>query len=218
MLRRPLSGRPLSRRSLTAVWAACLGFFFLCAGTPGLEAVGTKHRTEKGRAQLHRKLGTPMAAISIGAGQLNDHVRLPVARLFRPFQRAFGLDQSWDLYGGVQKRIHRLVIEVDDRVVYRTNDPTADWLAGPLAQRRMRAVADTVVSHRSAQQWDHFAAFVVHRARTDFPNARTVDVMAEYQLRGDHQEPWRNHGRRLQAPDWIPLVLGRDGALDADTP
>lgn len=201
----------MSRRSLTAVLAGFVCFFFLCAGTPGVRSVGRKHRTDKGRAQLHRRLGPVFATITIGAGWVNDHLRKPLSEPLWPLQKRLGIAQTWALYAGVDHTVRWLVVEVDGTVVYRSNDPDARWLAGPLGSRRMRPVLDKAVMRESTGHWDPLTSFLVGRAARDFPEMQQLRVLAVHQDQATDASPAIAYGRLATAPDWAPIPLGADG-------
>ena len=207
----------MSRPSLQALAATLVCFFLLCAGTPGVRSVGHKHRTEKGRAQLHERLGTVFAVITIQAGWVNDHVRKPLAEPLWPIQQFFGIAQTWSLYAGVDKKLRRLEVHIDDELVYRSNDPTATWLAGPLGSRRIRPLLDRVVMRKKTVHWDRLTRFVTSRARQDFPHAASIRLLAVHQARTPQAPPRAMFGRLARSPDWTPVPLGPDGLPEAAT-
>ncbi len=210
----PSTNPTLSRvANLRGVLALVVVTFFLCAGTPGMRGLNPKRQLQpEMRAKVERKAG-PAAPFFFGAIWVNHSVRVPVSKHLAKFQSVFRIAQSWGLYGSGQQRVRHLLIEVDGQPVHRTNDSELSWLSTELGHRKIRPMPETMVKKLRAFNWNGFSRFVLERALEDFPDAREVRILAEWQKRDVGAEPWIHHGRRAQAPDWRWELLGEEGAV-----
>jgi len=211
----PSSPEPTSprRAHLRGVLALVVVTFFLCAGTPGMRGLNPKrHFQPKWRAKVERKAGAA-APFFFGAIWVNHYVRVPISKHLAKFQSVFRIAQSWGLYGSGQQRVGHLIIEVDGQPVHRTNDSELSWLSTELGHRKIRPMPETMVNKLRAFNWNGFSRFVLERSQEDFPDAREVRILAEWQKRNVGAEPWIHHGRRAQAPDWKWELLGEGGVV-----
>lgn len=203
---------PPLRAHLHGLAAAFLGFFFVCAGTPGLDELkGGAVGKPEARRQIERRAGAA-APIVLSMHWFNDRVRRPVARCFRPLERAFRVSQSWYLYGGGRKTLVWLVVEVDGEEVYRSNDPEKTWGRAFIDHRRIRPMATSLARREAAQGWPGLSRLVLDQARKDFPNAATVTILAERRHVMSDAAPAVHHGRTATAPAWEFVPFGVDRA------
>ncbi|MCB9779860.1 MAG: hypothetical protein H6742_14945 [Alphaproteobacteria bacterium] len=148
----------------------------------------------------------------------NRAVRLPIVHELTRFERWFRIEQTWNLYGGGPARCRRLEVVVDDRVVYRSNDPDLDWRAAELGSRRIRPVLETAANKPGAAnvkgllrvigrwaQEDFGADAVTLRATVaDFPTEPVpAGVVHPSEPGGPAEVAHLIHG---SAPDWKPRV------------
>lgn len=203
-------------RSLRASLAAFVVFFLLCAGTPGFSSLGSRPFTGKEGDRLRRQAGAAEPALSV-ALWLQQYVRHPMSRRLRLIERTFRIRQTWNLYPRGPKRSRSLEVLVDDRLVYRSNDRAHRWLADKLDHRRVRPINQTLVERDVALNWKPMMRYLRRNAERDFPEMTSLQVHAVWQNhRGGSLEPVIVHGRRVEAPDWALLSVGRDGVVTGE--
>jgi len=169
-------------------------------GTPGLDHLGGRlSAREKNR--LQKRYGTAVASTAEVLMGFNKSVRDPAAKKLGKFQPVFRIRQSWNLYRDGPKNIFRLEIRVDGTPVYRSGDSDLDWLEPQLRNRRLRPVVESTTKKFKSANWRGLSRFVVQAARTQWPEATEVELVA---LRG------KRPGKRMKpihriistAPEW----------------
>ncbi len=201
------------RAHLQAVLALCIGFFFVCAGTPGTRSIGPKALNPK-RVQQARKKAGPFADLYEAALKLNFAVRVPISKHFVPMQSVFRIAQNWGLYGTGPNRVRQIQIDVDGETVYRTNDPDLRWRVHQLSHRKIRPMPDTMSIKADAYNWTGFQRWVLEEVRADFPEAREVNILAIWTARDPGAESVIHHGRHAEAPDWTWHMIGEGGTVE----
>ena len=100
-----------------ALVAAVSATMFLLA-FPGLDALGN-NLLQGPRAQqaLEHDVPPVLRPVALTVARLNVTYRVPVVRLFTPFERALRIRQNWSVYRGGPTKIGRLEIRVDGEVV-----------------------------------------------------------------------------------------------------
>ena len=203
---------PAFKAHLQAVIGLCIGFFFLCAGTPGTRSIGPKALSEKRVDLAYKKVG-PLAAVYVGAVKLNFAVRVPIAKHLLALQSLFRISQNWGLYGSGPNVVRRIRIDVDQETVYLTNDPDLRWHAPQLTHRKIRPMPDTMSAKADAYNWTGFQRWVLEEIKQDFPNAREVDILAVWTARKEGATSYIHHGRHAEAPDWTWHMVEKDGSV-----
>jgi len=199
-----------------------VGFFFLCAGTPGTRSLTPKF-LKRNRKTIHAKAGV-LAPVLVGLIEANFQYRVPISKHFLKVQSVFRIAQNWGLYGAGPKRMRRLQISIDGEPVYLTNDPALRWRAPQLTHRKIRPLPDTMTIKAEAFNWTGFSRWVLNEARADFPEATEVSVVAIFRDHAVNAERRIHHGRRARAPDWSWEHLGPGGVrveapeVEADEP
>ena len=211
------SPRLSPRAHLQAVIALCIGFFFICAGTPGTRSIGPKALNPK-RIQLARKKAGSLADLYVAALKLNFAVRVPLSKHFVPMQSVFRIAQNWGLYGSGPSRIRRIRIDVDRETVYLTNDLDLRWRVDQLSHRKIRPMPDTMSMKADAYNWTGFQRWVLEEVREDFPDAREVDILAIWTAREPDADSYIHHGRHAEAPDWNWYMVGERGIVEDPVP
>ncbi len=196
---------------LRAAGALLIGFFLVCAGTPGARSVGTKPIAPDALATLKRKTG-PLAPALIALHQANRKVRVPIAKSLIPIQSFFRISQSWGLYGAGPSWVRQIQIEVDGQPVYLTNSSELTWRAAQLSHRKIRPMPETMSIKAEAFNWTGFSRWILKETREDFPEATDIRILAIWTSRALDAEPYIHHGRQASAPDWVWQQLGKDGA------
>lgn len=193
---------------LRGVAVLAAAFLMFALGTPGLDLVHGD-RWLPGTAARERQLQRPYGQIAVLVADVNRSVRLPIVDVLTPLQRPLRLAQSWGLYGAGPRDMRRFEIRVDDRVVYRSADPEHTWLRSVLRYRKLRPIVDAHCTGESKNS-EGLAAWIVARARRDFPEATTVwmgcSVRPWPTARPDPATPpvelgWA-HQRQASAPGW----------------
>ena len=158
------------------ITAALVLFFCVSEGilaTPGIDQLSVSRlTTEKSRTRMSRE---PLGFVVIAAADANRAVRLPLVNLISPLQRPLRIAQSWGLYGGGPNAVERMEISIDGALIYRSKDPTHDWLAPVLTYRRVRPIVKTTCQGDSRND-AALMAFILTHARADFPLAKQVVV------------------------------------------
>lgn len=206
------ASKPPARAHLQAVVGFCIGFFFLCAGTPGTRSIGPKAISPKRVELAYKKVG-PLAAVYVGAVKLNFAVRVPIAKHFLKLQSVFRISQNWGLYGSGPNVVRQIQIDVDGEPVYRTNDPDLRWHAPQLTHRKIRPMPDTMSAKADAYNWTGFQRWVLEEVQQDFPEAQQVDIYAIWTSRKPGAESYIHHGRHAEAPEWVWHMVDKGGAV-----
>lgn len=94
--------------------------------------------------------------------------RMDVLRPFRPYYNHLGTKQGWRMMAVVNRKPSRLRVEVDGKVVYRTGDPDARWMAHVLEASRTRGVMFEWSWRQGRKHYTPFVAWLAERAREDF--------------------------------------------------
>lgn len=203
-------------RILRAALATSVLFFLVCAGTPGFSSLGSAPSQGSLKGDWKAKAA---AGFLKGSTWINQRLRKPLARRLRPVERVFRIRQAWNLYSGGPNRSRSLEILVDDRLVYRSNDPEHAWLDDKLGHRRVRPINQTLVEKDTALNWKPMMRFVLRHAQADFPEMTSLQLQAQWtNHRGDNRAPVRVHGRRMEAPDWSIVPLDKGAGASAETP
>ena len=181
-----------------AVPLAALALIWLAM--PGASFVPRGHLATPTKRNAHRaKWGEPWTSLNAAAGFM-QRVREPVARRLHPIQPIFRVAQSWHLYRDGPAPIRRMEIWVDDRLVYRTQDDDHTWNRAIFRNRRIRPMAESTVVKKRARNRLGLGRLIVEEARTDFPDAQTVEIRSVWAKRGG--EPSVHHAMTAAAPGW----------------
>ena len=172
----------------------------LVLGFPGLDAIG-ESQWRPGSAKRKELVAQPGGFLVAAAADLNRAVRMPIVRALTPLQRPLRLAQTWGLYpGGPHWALH-MEISVDERLVYRSEDPEYTWLRSTLHYRRIRPMGDAIC-HATSKNRRGFIRYITRRARQDYPDATRVDIRC-------FKTAWPGTGKRRQsvhhvseAPAW----------------
>jgi hypothetical protein len=115
--------------------------------TPGLDQMDEDWlSSEDKRAEVYAR---PLGGLWVAAADLNRAVRLPLVEWLAPLQRPLRIAQGWALYGAGPNKVKRFELWADGQLVYRSHDPSARWLAGPLRYRRIRPIVAALCGKRS---------------------------------------------------------------------
>jgi hypothetical protein len=185
---------------LRAALILCTTAVLLIVGTPGLDHLGTRFSSKRARL-LEKRYGPAIATATQKLVGFNAKIRRPITAEVGVFQPVFRVRQSWNLYRDGPHKIYRLEVRVDGNPVFRSGSAELDWLAPQLGNRRIRPVVESTTKKFKSANWRGLSRFVVAEARTAWPEATSVELVA---LRG------RRPGKRLQpthrirssAPDW----------------
>jgi hypothetical protein len=180
---------------------ALVALTLLCAGAPWFDYVPAHVRTP---ASIDREVAKSPAwvrPLHRAALQLEVGVRRPLASQLRPIEKLFRIGQSWHLYRNGPGRVARLEIWADDTLLHRSLDDAHDWLEPVLRSRRVRPVAEAVVSADGGRSELGFTRFVVERIRAERPDTRTVELRAMWSP-WPGTEPKLHHAFVAEAPDW----------------
>jgi hypothetical protein len=187
------------------VLAGVYGVWLIFA-TPGVDGLPSGFlRTEKSFEKLAEKVPRPAVSMLKGISDLNRDYRKPLVKWLTPLQRPLRIEQTWRLYGDGPSSVHRVEIEVDGTVIYRTGDADLDWEDGTWLFRRLRPVPATVVARcRKKNQPVNrvgLSRLVMERALEDFPDAQRVEMrVLAGAFPGDDLKP--THALLRQAPEW----------------
>ncbi len=174
----------------------------LILATPGLDLLGTNQLvSEQSRNRMRRE---PLGFVAIGAADFNRSVRAPFNQALTPLQRPLRIAQSWGLYAGGPKQLDRMEILIDDTLVYRSKDPDHTWLASVLTYRRIRPIVAYTCYGKSRND-AHLIAYVVDRARRDFPDASEIVVQCTEVPFPGLAKPEVSQHYIAAAPDWQVL-------------
>jgi hypothetical protein len=132
---------------LRAALVLAVGAAMFVLATPFLDQMGEDWLvSEAARAEMRRE---PLGGLSVAAADLNRAVRLPLVEWLAPLQRPLRIAQSWSLYGTGPNKVKRFEVWADGRLVYRSHDPSARWLASTLRYRRIRPIVAALCGKRS---------------------------------------------------------------------
>lgn len=177
---------------------AALILFWLAM--PGVSFVPYGHlASDKSRAAHYTRWGEPWTSLNVAAGHL-QRIRMPIAKRIGGFQPIFRISQSWHLYRDGPSTIRRMEIWVDDELRYRTEDNQYDWRESTFRNRRIRPMAETMVSIPKARNRLGLGRAIVTAARDDFPNAQSVEIRSTWARRG--KPATVHHYMTAHAPDW----------------
>lgn len=173
---------------LRAALILAVGAVMLLLATPGLDLLDP-HSFDSPQTR-ERQLAEPFGAWTVAMADLNRAVRLPLVRAIEAAQRPLRIAQSWSLYAGGAADVRRLELVVDGVVRYRSNDPDATWLAPTLRYRRVRPMV-VALCHRRGGNAEELLAYIVRRARREFPGAAEVVARCV-------EAPWPEAGQPTQ--------------------
>ena len=186
---------------LRAALVLLVALTLLCAGAPGFDYVPAYIR---GQDSIDREVAPSPAWVRPVQRALltfEVKVRRPLANQLRPIERVFRIAQSWHLYRNGPGRVARLEIWADDTLLHRSLDDDHDWLEPVLRSRRVRPVAEAVVSADGGRSELGFTRFVVDRIRAERPETHKVELRATWSP-WPGTEPEVHHMFVAEAPDW----------------
>ena len=188
-------------RSIKAILIFAAYAVLIMIGTPGFDFLPTSFLSSKpAREKFSKKYGDLATDFATTAGQINRW-RKPIAKDLGAFQPIFRIRQSWHLYRDGPSSIRRMEIYVDDTLIYRTQDPDADWNDDVFRNRRIRPMAETLVKKSKAKNRIGLGRFIVTHARKDFPDAQRIEIRS---LTG--RRPGKNlrthHRMVATSPSW----------------
>ena len=186
---------------LRAALVLLVALTLLCAGAPWFDYVPSSIRSPEtiDRAvasspawfrPLHRALLT-----------FEVNVRRPLANQLRPIEKVFRISQSWHLYRNGPGHVARLEIWADDTLLHRSLDDEHEWLEPILRCRRVRPVAEAVVSADGGRSELGFSRFVIDRIRAERPETQKVELRATWST-WPGTKPEVHHTFVAEAPDW----------------
>ena len=189
-------------RVFRAIGVLLVHLILLGLATPGLDLLPRQYlRSEQAQQRMEAKYGATQTAIAVAAANLNRK-RFLIEDTAGSIQPVFRIAQSWHLYRDGPSAIRKLEIQVDGVPVYRTNDPTLDWLEPVLRNRRIRPVTETTVIRPKAGNRRGLGRLIVERAQDDFPKVRRIDIVSLHGKRpGETLTP--RHRMVATAPDWV---------------
>ena len=174
-----------------------VGLIMLVLGAPGVDGLDADSLTSP--QQRERLRGTWVGSLEVTIADLNRWFRLPVVARLSPLQRPLRIAQSWALYGVGPNQSRRMEIRVDGRLVFRSGDADATWLAPALRYRRVRPmVVNTCMD--DSERTPLLLNAIRNRAVRDF-GAEEVTVRCT-------ASPWPGDVERevlsyaASAPDW----------------
>jgi len=171
----------------------------LSLATPGLDRLGD-HKFEKPKARAAMMEQT-LGFLAVYGADFNRAVRLPVNRRLGTLQRPLRIAQSWSLYGGGPEEVQRLEVLVDGQLLFRSKDPERDWLEPVLTYRRVRPIVATTCGGSSLND-DNLVAYIIRRARADYPAAQQVVVRCTAAPFPDLKLPVESQRYEATAPSW----------------
>ena len=188
---------PQLRAALVLLVASTL----LCAGAPWFDYVPASiHSPET----IDRAVATSPAwvrPVQRAMLTFEVNVRRPLANELRPIEKLFRIAQSWHLYRNGPGRVARLEIWADGTLLHRSLDDEHDWLEPILRCRRVRPVAEAVVTADGGRSEVGFTRFVVERIRAERPETQTVELRATWSP-WPGTDPEVHHTFVAEAPDW----------------
>jgi hypothetical protein len=188
---------PQIRAALVLLVASML----LCAGAPWFDYVPLSIRSS---ATIEHAVATsPSWLRPLHRAMLTFEVdvRRPLASQLKPIERVFRISQSWHLYRNGPSKVARLEIWADDTLLHRSLDDEHDWLEPILRCRRVRPVAEAVVSADGGRSEIGFTNFVVGRIRAERPETKKVELRATWST-WPGTKPEVHHTFLARAPDW----------------
>jgi hypothetical protein len=156
-----------------AALVAAVGAAMLILGTPGLDQFDND-QWSSGEDRVERQ-SERFGRFAVLAADFNRVVRMPVVRMLQPLQRPLRIAQSWALYPRGPAKIRRFELAVDGVVVYRSNDPQADWLGEALRYRRIRPIVASWCFGRSKSA-EGLLAWIATRAKVRFHASQTLEI------------------------------------------
>jgi hypothetical protein len=186
---------------LRAALVALVALTLLCAGAPGLDFTPADIESPASRDREVAESAPWLQPLYRAALVFEVDVRRPIVRQFQPIEKLFRIAQSWHLYRNGPGRVARLEIWADDVLLHRSLDDEHAWLEPILRNRRVRPVAEAVVSANGGRSEIQFTQFIVGRILADRPDTRVVEVRATWSpWPGD--KPKVHHAYVAEAPDW----------------
>jgi hypothetical protein len=181
------------RDHLTGAVALAIAGFLVVMGCPGISALEPGMSRRPGfRQRVTRKAGPVAAEVAVGLARVNELVRVPISARLRRVERVFRIRQGWHLYSNGPRRVKRL------------GDPALDWNGVQFGHRRVRPMLETLASRDKAAIWEGCGAWIVDRARADFPEAGSVTIRAVFRpWEADPADTHVVHGRVARAPGWV---------------
>ena len=186
---------------LRAALVALVALTLLCAGAPYFDYIPAYVRTP---ASIDREVAkSPAWVRPVHRALLTFEVtvRGPLANQLRPIEKVFRIAQSWHLYRNGPGRVARLEIWADDALLHRSLDDEHDWLDPIRRSRRVRPVAEAVVSADGGRSELGFTRFIVDRVRAERPETRVVELRAMW-APWPGTDPELHHAFVAEAPDW----------------
>lgn len=185
---------------LAGVWA-----LLWVLGTPGLDAIPEEALTRPAdRAQLEARLPAALWPVADALVTFNGRVRKPLVDALVPLQQPFRIRQEWSLYLDGPRQCHRLEVDVDGALRYRTRDPAHAWRVDLFRAPPIRPIVDgTAGKATGGGNWRGLVRLVTEAALAEDPQVQRVE------LRG----MWGafpacvtrlHHAFVAAAPDWEP--------------
>jgi hypothetical protein len=188
---------PHVRAALVALVAAAL----LCAGPPGLDYIPGRVHDAASITESVASDPSILRPLDRALLTFEVFVRRPLASRLEPIERFFRIGQSWHLYRNGPGRVARLEIWADDVLLHRSLDDAHAWLEPILRSRRVRPVAEAVVSESGGKSVDGFMHFVVGRILDERPETHVVELRATWS-RWPGDDPKLHHSFVAEAPAW----------------
>jgi hypothetical protein len=201
--RTPDSRKRLANRvpHLRAALVALVALLLLCAGAPGFDYISPTIQTAASIERAVEDAAAWARPFQRAALTFELRVRRPLARELQPIERFFRIAQSWHLYRNGPGRVARLEIWADATLLHRSLDDEHAWLEPVLRSRRVRPVAEAVVSADGGRSEVGFTRFVVSRVLAERPDTNRVELRAIWSpWPGD--KPKLHHTFVAEAPDW----------------
>lgn len=174
----------------------------LLLSTPGLDDLRPDElSTPEEQARERAKWPGVAVDVATAVARFNEHVRVPLVDALVPLEVPFRLKQSWSLYTDGPKRVMRLEVRVDGRVVSRTGDPDYPWLTDALQSRRLRAMVARLVKEGESRNERGLTRWVGRRASEDFPGCQEV-ILAAMWGEWPGEELREHHRFVVRAPEW----------------
>ena len=186
---------------LRAALVLLVALTLLCAGAPWFDYVPASIRSPE---TIDRAVATSPAwvrPVQRAMLTFEVNVRRPLANQLRPIEKVFRIAQSWHLYRNGPSHVARLEIWADDTLLHRSLDDEHDWLEPILRCRRVRPVAEAVVSADGGRSEIGFTNFVVDRVRAERPGTQRVELRATWST-WPGTKPEVHHTFVAEAPDW----------------
>ena len=126
--------------------------------------------------------GTKDLAYRLGTDVLG--FRRKLLKPAKPYFRHLGTDQSWRMFGYLNRRPARLEVAISEgedwRDVFVARSSDATWRRKQLDQERMRTIVNTYSWRTRIKDYKRLSAWLSARALEDFPNATKVRVRMVY--------------------------------------